>query len=211
MWSNDRPCFSFELTIAHRCSFEGISLKWLSIKRHERLFVKVVRVRHHFLQLFARVWGRCPAWFHPLSKYLSLVVYEVVILIFLLRAGFCKNFLGTLESFFTNFSLKLIARNWKVARSFASNSESTCMEIFDSALVIGAWQKIDSIELVIGELFRRESVDFFKFVCMIIAFFPWLFGWAWLLWQKFFHTLLSITLVFHGLCSSILIQKMIQE
>ncbi len=72
-------------------------------------------------------------------------------------------------------------------------------------LVIRAGQKVDSVDLCVGQLFSGQALDVaFKIICVVGAIVPWLLRRSLLLGQKLSLALICVFLVIDCFCAAIL-------
>ena len=177
IFSNDRACFIFELDALHRGPLEGVQLHGLLIKRLQRRLEQIVRVGFKLFKLLTHIRSRCPAWLEPRGENLALVGLEIVILVFSLLDGGVEGCGLAVKTLLSRFGLEVGPGRWEKVRSFPGRFKSLRMQTVVDSLVVAARQQIDTVNLRVGQLVRRQPLDvLLEVVGVIRAVAPWLLG-----------------------------------
>ena len=206
--SDDGARLILELDALHSSALEGITLNGLLVEWHERLLEEVVRIRHQLFELLTRVRCGSPAGLHARGENLTLVVDEVVVIVFFLLHCLIESCLGALEPLPAYLCLQVGTGELELICSLSGYSETTLVEVLVDSFIVGSGQHVDSVELAVRQLVSWQALDILlQLVGMVCALAPRLLGRAWLLRQQLLHALLRIPFVILRLRASVLLKR----
>ena len=182
-FSNDRACLIFELYALHRRPLERLHLHRLLIKRLQCRLEQIVWVRFKLLELLTHIRSRCPARLEPGGENLALVGLEMVVLIFSLLDGGVEGSGLAVEALLSRLGLKIRPRGREKVGSFPGRFKSLRVQTVVDSLVVTARKQVDTVDLRIRQLVRRQSLDVLLEVVVVIrAVAPWFLGRLRLFW-----------------------------